>query len=63
MSYSVDHRCSSDLAGLWLWRRPATAAPIQSLSQELLCAAGVALQRKKNAQLFSGAAVPITSSV
>ena len=28
-SCSVGHRCSSDLALLWLWNRPAAADPIQ----------------------------------
>ena len=29
MSCGVGHRRGSDLARLWLWRRPAAAAPIQ----------------------------------
>ena len=37
---------SSDLALLWLWRRPAAAAPIWTLVGELPCAAGVILKRK-----------------
>ena len=32
---------------LWLWCRPAAAAPIQPLAWKLPCAAGVALKRKK----------------
>ena len=32
---------------LWLWRRPAAAAPIQPLGWELPYAAGAALKRKK----------------
>ena len=31
----------------WLWLRPAAAAPIGPLAQECLCAAGMALKRKK----------------
>ena len=46
-SCSVGHRCSSDLALLWLWCRLAAAAPIQPLAQELPFAAGAALKRKK----------------
>ena len=32
---------------LWLWHRPAAAAVIQPLAQELQYAAGVAIKRKK----------------
>ena len=32
---------------LWLWHRPVAAAPIQPLVQELPCATGAALKRKK----------------
>ena len=31
----VDHRLSSDLVLLWLWRRPAATALIQPLAWEL----------------------------
>ena len=31
---------------VWLWLRPAAAAPIQSLAWELLFALGAALKRK-----------------
>ena len=47
MSCGVGCRCSSDLALLWLWCRPAAAAPIQLLALEPPCAAGVALKKKK----------------
>ena len=40
-------RCSSDLALLWLWCRPAAAALIQPLAQELPYATGAALVKKK----------------
>ena len=41
-------RCASDLVLLvWLWHRPAAAAPIQPLAQELIYAANMALKRKK----------------
>ena len=32
---------------LWLWPRPAAAAPIQLLAQELPYAAGAAIKKKK----------------
>ena len=32
---------------LWLWYRPAAAAPIQPLAWELACAADAALKKKK----------------
>ena len=47
MSYGVDHRCSSDLALLWLWLWPAAIAPIQPLAWEHPYAAGAALKKKK----------------
>ena len=37
MSCSIVHRYSWDLALLWLWHRPAAAAPIQPLPWELPC--------------------------
>ena len=36
-----------DLAWLWLWHRPAAAAPIQPLAQELPYVTGVALKKIK----------------
>lgn len=42
------HRGSSDLAWLWLWRRPTAEAPIGSLARELPCAVGVALEKAKS---------------
>ena len=47
MSYGVGRRRGSDLALLWLWRRPAATAPIRLLAWEPPCAAGVALKRPK----------------
>ena len=46
MSCGVGHRCGSDLPLLWLWCRPAAAAPIETLAWELPCATGAALKRK-----------------
>ena len=42
----MGHRCGSNPALLWLWRRPATAL-IQPLAQEFTCAAGMTLKKKK----------------
>ena len=47
VSCGVGCRQGSDPALLWLWRRPAAAAPIQPLTRELPHAAGVALKGKK----------------
>ena len=38
---------TKDLVLLWLWRRPAAAAPIQLLAQELPYATGASLKEKK----------------
>ena len=40
-------RCDSDLVLLWLWHRPAAAAPIRPLAWELPHAAGAALKKQK----------------
>ena len=34
MSCGVGHRHGSDLTLMWLWRRPAAAAPVQPLARE-----------------------------
>ena len=47
MSCVVGHRCSSDLALLWLWRRPAATAPIRPIAWEPPYAAGVAQKNGK----------------
>ena len=47
VSCGVGHRHGLDQVLLWLCYRLAAAAPIQPLAWELLCAAGVALTRKK----------------
>ena len=46
MSCGVGCRRSSDPELLWLWRRRAAVAPIQSLAWELPYAVGVALKSK-----------------
>ena len=48
ISCGVGCRCSSDLMLLWLWCRPAAAAPMQLLAWELPYAMGAALKSKKN---------------
>ena len=47
ISYSISCRCSSDLALLWLWCKPASAVPIGPLAWELPYATHVALKRQK----------------
>ena len=46
LSCGVGCRCSSDLALLWLWRRPAAVAPIGPLDWELPRVSCVALKSK-----------------
>ena len=43
----VSHRCSLNLALLWLWRRPAAVALMRPLAWETLYAVDAALKRKK----------------
>ena len=52
MSCGVGRRPGWDLALLWLWCRPATRAPIQSLAWEPLYAVGMALKRQKEFFFF-----------
>ena len=47
VSCGVGCRRSSDPALLWLWCRPAAAAPIPSLASELPYATGAALKNQK----------------
>ena len=47
LSSGVGHRHGSDPTLLWLWRRLADLAPIQSLAWELPYATGAALKSKK----------------
>ena len=47
MSCGVGHRRGSDLALLWLWRRPMDTAPIRPLAWEPPDATGVALKGQK----------------
>ena len=52
MSCGVSHKCSSDLALLWLWFRLAAAGPIQPLVWELPYASGSALGKKKKTSAY-----------
>ena len=47
MSCGVGCRPHSDLALLWLWHRPAAAAPVQPLAWEHPYTTGTALKAKK----------------
>ena len=47
MSSGVGRRCGSNLVLLWLWCRPAAAAPILPLAWEFSYALGSALKSKK----------------
>ena len=47
VSCGVGHRCSSDLALLWLWHRLVAVAPILPLAWELPYSTDVALKRPK----------------
>ena len=47
MSCGIGRRHSSDLALLWLWRRPRAIALIRLLTWGLPCAADVALQKRQ----------------
>ena len=47
VSCGVGCKYGLDLALLWLWHRPAAAAPVQPLAWELLYAAGAGLKKKK----------------
>ena len=55
----VGCRCSSDLALLWLWCRPAAAAPIWPLAWKLPCAAGVAFKKKRRRRKEKRKKMPI----
>ena len=54
MSCGVGRRCGSDLVLLWLWCRPAAAAPTSPLAWELPHTAGAALtsQKKKKKRML-----------
>ena len=52
MICGVGRRHGSDPALLWLWCRPAVAAPVQPLAWELPYAAGAALKKKQKKVIF-----------
>ena len=45
MSCGIGRRQILDPALLWLWLRPVTMAPIQTLAWELTCTTGVSLKK------------------
>ena len=47
MNCHLSRRRSSDLALLWLWRKPAATAPIRPQAWEPPYAAGAALKRRR----------------
>ena len=47
MSYGAGHRCSSDLALLWLWHRPEATAPVRPLAWEPPYAGGCSTKKTK----------------
>ena len=47
VSCGVGRRLGSDLALLWLWRRPEATAPVRPLAWEPPHAAGAALKTQK----------------
>ena len=47
VSCGIGHRCGSDVALLWLWRRLVATALIRTLAWELPYASGAALKKKK----------------
>ena len=55
----VGRRCGSDLASLWLWRRPAAIAPIQPLAWEPPYAMCVALEKTKKKERKNFLGVPL----
>ena len=59
MSCGIGRRYGSDPVLLWLWCRPAAAAPIQHLAWEAPYGTGVAVKRKEkinflNVKVLSG---------
>ena len=56
----MGHRCNSDLALLWLWRRLAATAPNRPLAWESSCAVSAALKRTKDKKKKFGPANSLT---
>ena len=46
-TFGMGYRCSTEPVLLWLWRRPAAAAPIGPLAWELPYIAGAVIKKKK----------------
>ena len=53
MRRGIGRRRSSNLVLLWLWYRPAAAAPIQPLAWEFPNATGMVLKRPKKKKKFT----------
>ena len=51
MNCAVGHRCSSDLASLWLCRRLTATAPIGTPAWELSYAMGTALKKQQQQKI------------
>ena len=61
MSCGIGHRHGSDPMLLWLWGRPAAAAPILPLAWEPPYAVGAAqkmTKRQKKKKVFQGVLIP-----
>ena len=52
MSCGIGRRCGSDLALLWLWRRPATTTRIRPLAWKTPYAMGAALKGQKTKYIY-----------
>ena len=63
MSCGVGRRGSSDLALLWWWHWPATAASIRPLAWEPPYAVGVALKRQKKNFFFKFGVLTVMQQV
>ena len=58
MSCGVGRRCGLDPALLWLWRRPADAAPIRPLAWESPYAIDEAVKKKRKKDLHNDSYAP-----
>ena len=61
MTCGIDHRHTLDPVLLWLWPRPAAAAPTGPLALELPYTMGVALSKQMNNNQKMKAKQPIPS--
>ena len=63
MSCGVGRRYGSDPMLLWLWRRPAAAAPIRPLAWEPPYAAGAAQEKTKKPEMPQMTRLPLSASL